>query len=110
VIVISIHSSLKKVEKIVKRNPNVKHKPLESKTQMKLPAINCRVSSETRLRSISYGAVASPSLLSSSLWCRLIISAALRFDKLQGILAKAKKALLEMPRSIKSFSKCEISG
>jgi hypothetical protein len=82
---------------------------------MKLPAINCRVSSEiapkpTRLRSISYGAVASPSLLSGSLWCRLIISAALHFDKLQGILAKAKKALLEMPRSIKSFSKCKISG
>jgi len=69
---------------------------------MKLPAVNCRVSSgiapkPTRLRSMSYGAVASPSLSSRSPWRRLIIPVApqagspLCSDKLQGILAKANK-------------------
>jgi hypothetical protein len=48
---------------------------------MKLHAVNCRVSSgiapkPTRLRFMSYGAVASPSLSSRSLWRRLIIPAA----------------------------------
>ena len=54
---------------------------------MKLPAANCRVSSGiapklTRLRSMSYGAVASPSIPAAPM-----AGSTLRFDKLQGILA-----------------------
>jgi len=57
---------------------------------MKLPAVNCRVSSgiapkPTHLRSMSYGAVASP----SSLGTELLAKADHPCSKLQGILAKA---------------------
>jgi hypothetical protein len=58
---------------------------------MKLPAVNCSVSSEiapkpTRLRSGSYGAVASPFIPAAP-----TAGSTLRSDKLQGILAKANK-------------------
>ena len=69
--------------------------------KMKLPAVNCRVSSgiapkPTRLRSMSYGAVASPSSLGMELLAKAdhpcspdLSGSTLRSDKLQGILAKA---------------------
>jgi len=58
---------------------------------MKLPAVNCRVSSgialkPTRLRSMSYGAVASPFIPVAPQAGSPLCS-----DKLQGILAKANK-------------------